>query len=112
MALANPSFSAKRMYETWPEERALAWVRAAPKHSKISFASKVTHTAYRDIPSSYIFCERDQILTPTLQKEYIQNIETISGNAVDVHKLDDNHVPNLTSPENLAEVIIKIAAAL
>lgn len=111
MRLANPTFSASRMYDAWPEERALAWARAAPKQSALSFASAVTYTAYKDIPSSYIFCEQDQILPPALQDQYIDNIKKATGRDVDIHKLNTNHVPNLTATEDVATIILKIAAA-
>lgn len=110
MSLANPAFSGSRMYDVWPEERALAWTKAAPKHSALSFASPVTHTAFKDIPSSYIFCEQDQIVPPALQTQYIENIHVVTGKDVDVHKLNTNHVPNLTATETLAELVLKIVA--
>lgn len=111
MRLANPSFSAQRMYDTWPEERALAWTRAAPKHSALSFASALTYAAYKHIPSSYIFCEQDEIISPAMQLEYIDNIRIATGREVDVKKLNTNHVPNLTATEELAKVILDIVAA-
>ncbi|KIW95637.1 uncharacterized protein Z519_04222 [Cladophialophora bantiana CBS 173.52] len=110
MRLANPALSGSRMYDVWPEERALAWARAAPKHSALSFASVVTYTAFKDIPSSYIFCEQDQVVPPALQAQYIENIKIVAGRDVDIHKLNSNHVPNLTVTETLAELILKIAA--
>jgi pimeloyl-ACP methyl ester carboxylesterase len=111
MRLADPTLSGSRMYDVWPEERAVAWAKAAPKQSALSFASPVTYTAFKEIPSSYIFCEQDQIVPPALQEQYIENIKVLTGREVDVHKLDLNHVPNLTSPETLAEIILRIAAA-
>jgi pimeloyl-ACP methyl ester carboxylesterase len=111
MRLADPALSASRMYDAWPEERALAWAKAAPKQSALSFASPVTYTAFKDIPSSYIFCEQDQVVPPALQEEYVKNIKIVAGGVVDLHRLDSNHVPNLTATEILAKVILKIAAA-
>lgn len=109
MQLANPAMSAARMYDTWPEERALAWTKAAPKQSALSFESVVTHTGYKHISSSYIFCERDQVVPASLQQEYVDNIEEATGQAVDVHRIDENHVPNLTAPELIVEIILKVA---
>ncbi|OQV01256.1 hypothetical protein CLAIMM_06644 [Cladophialophora immunda] len=111
MRLADPALSGTRMYDGWPEERAVAWARAAPKQSALSFASPVTYTAFKDIPSSYILCEQDQVVPPALQEEYIENIRIVAGRAADVHKLASNHVPNLTSTETLAKLILKIATA-
>jgi pimeloyl-ACP methyl ester carboxylesterase len=111
MRLASPAFSASRMYDGWPEERALAWASAAPRHSALSFASPLSYVAYKDMPSSYILTERDGIIPPAVQEMYIDNIKTLTGKPVDVHKLDTNHAPNLTAPEDLAKVIVEIAAA-
>ena len=108
MRLADPSFSAKRMYHTWPEERAIAWARAAPKHSALSFASPLTYAAYKNIPSSYILCELDEIIPPSKQDQYVNNIALATGTVVDVHRLKTNHVPNLTAPQEVAKVILEI----
>ena len=108
MRLANPSFSAKRMYDTWPEERAIAWARAAPKHSALSFASTLTYAAYKHIPSSYILCELDEIIPPLKQEQYLKNIELATGKVVDVHRLKTNHVPNLTATKEVAKVVLEI----
>ncbi len=112
MRLANPAFSASRMYDTWPEDRGVAWAKASPRHSALSFASPLTYAAYKDIPSSYIFCEQDGILPPVVQEHYINNIKIATGKEVDIHKLNTNHVPNLTATEDLAKVIVNIATAL
>ncbi|KAK5061084.1 hypothetical protein LTR84_007626 [Exophiala bonariae] len=111
MRLADPALSGTRMYDVWPEDRAVAWASAAPMQSALSFASPVTYTAFKDIPSSYIFCEQDKVVPPAMQEQYIETMKAVAGKAVDVHKLDSNHVPNLTSPQAVAEVILKIAAA-
>ena len=108
MRLANPSFSATRMYDTWPEERGTAWARAAPKHSALSFASPLTYAAYKDIPSSYILCEQDGIIPPSKQEQYLNNIKLATNRDVDVRRLNTNHVPNLTATEELAKMILEI----
>ena len=96
------------MYDTWPEERATAWARAAPKHSALSFASPLTYAAYKNIPSTYILCKRDGIIPISKQEKYINNIMLATGKGVDVRRLDTNHVPNLTDTEMLANIVLEI----
>lgn len=96
------------MYDTWPEDRAVAWAKAAPKQSELSFSSTISYTANKNIEASYIFCENDGIVPPAKQKEYMNNLKLVIGKDVDVRKLATNHVPNLTDPEKLAKVILDI----
>lgn len=60
---------------------------------------------WRDIPSTYILCERDKAVPPALQ-------EQMSGRAGEVWRLDAGHSPFLSMPADLAALLAKIASAI
>ncbi|EXJ54659.1 hypothetical protein A1O7_10000 [Cladophialophora yegresii CBS 114405] len=92
----------------YPFELALAFVRSMGRHSNASFQGKVTYEGWRDVNVSWILCERDLIIPPSVQRGYVDRIAEQSGREVDLHVLDAGHAPNVTAVEALAEVLVKI----
>lgn len=82
-----------------------------PHHSAISFHSPVTQASYKDIPSTYIFCERDLVIAPDVQQRFIETIKEVSGREVDVKRLDTGHCPNWSRPEELVGLLEEVALA-
>lgn len=78
-----------------------------PHHSAISFQGEVTHASYTELPVSYIFCERDLVISPETQQRFIETIEEVSGKAVHVQRLDAGHCPNWSRPGELVELIVR-----
>ncbi|OCT48128.1 hypothetical protein CLCR_04260 [Cladophialophora carrionii] len=102
---------AKATFPDYPLDLALGQVRAMGRHSNASFTSKVTYEGWRDVAVSWILCERDLIIPPAVQRGYIDRIGQESGREVDLHVLDAGHCPNVTAPEALAEVLVRIVQA-
>ena len=102
---------ARSAFPELPFERAFEIVKSMGRQSVLSFEGKVTYAGYRHVPVSWIFCENDAIISPTLQREYIQRIEEESGKRIDLHTLASGHSPNVTVPDKLAEILVKILAA-
>ncbi|EXJ69546.1 uncharacterized protein A1O5_07582 [Cladophialophora psammophila CBS 110553] len=99
---------------TFPDlelDKAVAVVKHMTRHSAVSFAGEITHAGYKHVPVSYIVCENDMIIPPEMQRGYIEKIQRESGRDVDVHTLNTGHAPNTTAPDQLANVIVRIAAA-
>lgn len=80
-----------------------------PHHSAVSFKTEVTAVSYRHIPSTYIFCERDLVISPEAQQRFIDTIEEVSGRKVDVRRLDAGHCPNFSKERELVEIIAQAA---
>lgn len=78
-------------------------------HSAISFQNEATQASYKDIPVTYIFCERDLIINPETQQRFIDTIEEVSGKKVDVKRIDAGHCPNWSRPEELVGLIVEAA---
>jgi len=102
---AGPTFS------DLPKEEGIEWCRKMPLHSVASFEGKLTYPGYKYIRSSWIFCEKDQILIPDFQRSCIELIEKESGKEVDVYNLAVPHCPNISAPMRLANVVVKAVAA-
>jgi hypothetical protein len=82
-----------------------------PLHSLASYEGKLTYPGYKYIRSSWILCEKDQVLSPDFQRSCIGLIEKESGRKVDVHNLAMPHCPNISAPLELANVVVKAVAA-
>ncbi|KAK4935872.1 hypothetical protein LTR10_023130 [Elasticomyces elasticus] len=106
-----PEESAQPTFSDLPKEEGIEWCRKMPLHSLASYEGKLTYPAYKYIRSSWIFCEKDQVLNPDLQRSFIEMIEKESGNKVDVHNLAMPHCPNISAPLQLANVVVKAVAA-
>lgn len=92
--------------------KAVEIVKTMPKHSALTFAGQLTYAGYKHIPASYIFCEKDLLVVPDVQRKYIERIKTATGKEVDVHNLSTGHAPNTSAPDQLAEVLVAIVAGI
>jgi hypothetical protein len=101
--------SAAIAFSDLPPEEGQAWVKSFVQHSAISFAGELTHAGYKDIPVSYLVCEKDLCVPQDIQREMIANIEKVSGRKVDVTSVETDHVPNATRPELVSEWILDVA---
>ncbi|KEF56797.1 uncharacterized protein A1O9_06987 [Exophiala aquamarina CBS 119918] len=92
-------------------DRAVDIVREMPRHSALSFAGELTYPGYKHIPSSYICCENDCLVSPEIQRKYIDRIREATGKEVDVHNLDTGHAPNISATEKLAQLLVDVVGA-
>jgi pimeloyl-ACP methyl ester carboxylesterase len=86
------------------EPRVAAWAqnRLLPT-TFAAFTEPLTAAAWRNIPSTYITCERDQALPLHAQEAMAQRAES-------VQRLSAGHSPMLSRPSELAEIINGVAA--
>jgi hypothetical protein len=87
---------------TEPARAAMARLRP---HSAQSWRDRQIGAAWRDIPSTYVLCERDKSLDPRLQ-------ETMSRRADDVRRLPTGHSPMLSMPAETAALLDELASAV
>lgn len=59
----------------------------------------ITYCGWRDVPSVYLVCENDQVLPPQLQFQ----LAGLAGSKVE--KCGAGHMPFLSMPEKVAEVV-------
>ena len=72
------------------------------------FSSKVTYAAWRDFPSSYLFCEGDQAIPVAAQRGMV---EAATKGKVEfrTESLDAGHSPFLSKPKETAEAVRRAA---
>jgi pimeloyl-ACP methyl ester carboxylesterase len=105
----DPAVMAPFLCNDLPYDQAYEKALQVPHHSAISFQNEVTQAAYKDIPVTYILCERDMVITPDTQQRFIDVVEEVSGKKVDVRKIDAGHCPNWSRPDELLELIVAAA---
>jgi pimeloyl-ACP methyl ester carboxylesterase len=93
-----------------PFEEARPYYDNWPRHSAQCFMDPLTYEGWRDVPVSYLLCEKDACLPADFQKTGIEMIEQGSGNKVDVTSLaESGHAPNVSRPKDVAEWIVGMA---
>ena len=71
-------------------------------HSDLAaFATPLQYAAWRDIPTTYVMCESDRCIAPYVQEGMIASTE----GKVKVARLPSGHMPMLSMPEKLADVL-------
>jgi pimeloyl-ACP methyl ester carboxylesterase len=97
--------SADRFYADVPAESARDALSRLRPHSTQSWLDGQVGAAWRDIPSTFLLCERDRALSPALQ-------EQMAARADEVRRLDTGHSPFLSAPGELAALLDEIASAV
>ena len=105
----DPVVMAPATFSDLSPDLALEWAQKLTSQSLASFSGELTYPAYRHIPTSFIFCERDLIISPDLQRATISFLEGERGGegSVDVVTLDTGHCPNASVPHETAAAIVK-----
>jgi pimeloyl-ACP methyl ester carboxylesterase len=87
---------------TAPEAARAATARLRPQ-AKATFEQPVRSVAWRDVPSTYVICDRDNAIPVPVQ-------EAMAARAGTVHRLDCDHSPFLNDPDAVAALIREAAA--
>lgn len=86
-----------------PEVSAAAAARIRP-HNKLTVTQPIRSVAWREIPTTYVVCERDQALPPPVQ-------EALAERAGAVLRLDTGHSPFLSRPDDLVAIVRDVMPA-
>lgn len=103
------SDTAALAFSDLPREEGEVWVKRFSRHSAVSFAGKLTHAGYKDIPVSYLLCEEDLTIPPQNQRDGIELIERESGKKVDVTRIKSGHCPVVSMPQKVVDWILDVA---
>ena len=82
---------------TWAESRLRPTSYAVVEES-------LTAAAWHDIPSTYVVCEHDQAIPPSVQEQMGQR-------ATDIRRLPSAHSPMLSVPDELAQLLTEVAGS-
>ena len=86
-----------------PEDAEWATARLRPMPTATLVAPLPDHVAWKHVPSTYVVCTDDQIISPQSQRAMAAQ----AGGSVD---LDSDHSPFLSCPAALADVLAGVAA--
>ena len=88
-----------------PEEQKVVWATHAPPAADL-FNQKVEGTAWKSKPSWYVVANKDRTVHPDLQRFVAKRMGAVTVNT------DSSHVPMLSQPAFVLDVIRKAAAAI
>ena len=85
-------------YNTCPPGVADAAAARLRPHTMAAFVQPVTSVAWRDVPATYVICDRDHAIPVPAQ-------EAMSARAGTTHRLDSDHSPFLSDPAGVADLL-------
>ncbi|HET6966039.1 MAG TPA: alpha/beta fold hydrolase [Acidimicrobiales bacterium] len=88
-----------------PDDAERATARLRPMPTAVLAAPPPDHVAWRHVPSTYIVCTDDQIISPAQQR-------VMAAQAGARVEMDSDHSPFLSCPAELAGVLAGIAAGV
>jgi len=74
-------------------------------HRKDVFSQELRSAAWRTVPSTYVVCERDNAIPPSLQ-------ELMAARAGTVSRIDSSHSPFLSRPDEVTAIIQETLSAV
>lgn len=74
-------------------------------HAYGSFASKVSWAAWKDIPSTYIYCEKDMAIPVVAQRGMVAKAKELGSKGWTEVSIDTDHTPFVGRPEETANAI-------
>jgi pimeloyl-ACP methyl ester carboxylesterase len=90
-------------YNTCPPEVADAAAARLRPHTLAAFVQPVKSVAWREVPSTYVICNRDHAIGVPAQ-------EAMAARAGTTHRLESDHSPFLNDPDAVAGLIRAVAA--
>ncbi|MEV0277397.1 alpha/beta hydrolase [Streptomyces sp. NPDC050610] len=91
------------LYQDVPDDMAERAIGELVEQSLRSFHEPITQAAWRTVPSTYVLCEHDQALQPSMQ-------EKMAERAGAVQRIATGHSPFLSAPAELAALLGRIAS--
>lgn len=103
MCTLEPGAAKRILFNDVTDEQAAPIVAALGPHRLSVFGEAPAHLGWREHPSTYVLATQDLVFSPALQRR-------MAANATRVVELDSGHIPLLSRPAELAEVIAAAAA--
>ena len=73
-----------------------------------TFFVPVTHEAWRDTPCVYIVPTEDRAIPPMIQHMWVDRLKSEKGVLMEVEEMKSDHVPFLSVPEEMLEILKKV----
>ncbi|KAK8199727.1 Alpha/beta hydrolase fold-1 [Phyllosticta capitalensis] len=82
------------------------WAAKIPHHCYRTFYSRVTHPAFKDVPSTYLICEADNAIPMQAQESML---EKVGQGRFEIERCAAGHSPFLSMPGLTSDVIRRAA---
>ncbi|TKA71137.1 hypothetical protein B0A55_08215 [Friedmanniomyces simplex] len=93
-------------YNDLPPESVQKYSAMIRPQAWIAYEGQTSYAAFVDIPSWYLYCEKDQALPPPAQRGIVQAAEA-AGASMKTTSFESSHSPFLSMPEATAEFIVR-----
>lgn len=103
----NPEGPEQVFYNDLPKEEQDAAVKKLVPQSYQVMHSPLTYCAWRDVPTSYLYCEQDQAIPIHIQKLMVEG--TAEGVNIQTSVVDAGHSPFMGKPKETADAIRRAA---
>lgn len=95
-------------YNDLSPEQAKKYSSMLQPQSWLAYQQKTTYAAYKDIPTWYVVCSKDQAIPPPVQEVFVKMMED-DGARVKTRTLNSSHSPFLSMPKETARCILEAA---
>lgn len=108
--LVTPPAAAYMPFHDLPDEYAQHWSALFKPHSLGAMWSKQTYAAWKDIPSTYVMCDQDRVVSVEKQEEMIKNARELQPKAFDVvERLASGYESILSKVDEMVKIVEKAA---
>lgn len=107
--LVTPITPENIFYNDLDEADVETMVGGLQTHSYQTFHSEVTYAAWKEVPSTYCYCTKDQAIPLDIQKMMVES--TAKGTGMVTTTLDAGHSPFVNFPQETADAIRRAAGA-
>lgn len=101
----------RRFYSDLTEGKQRHWSAKLVRHPTIAQfdpPAKKVDGAWRETPVSYLICDGDQALPPSVQEMMIERIEKAGGLTVTRYHCEAGHSPFLSMPDRVVEIVDRV----
>lgn len=102
-----PKTPHETFYNEMSEEEQVSAAKGLSLMSYKVLSSEVTFAAWKVVPSTYLFCERDQAIPVFLQRKMVE--EWAKGHEVRTEWLDTDHSPFYSKTEEMVKMVRRAA---
>ncbi|KAL4875875.1 alpha/beta-hydrolase [Aspergillus karnatakaensis] len=97
--IVTPTTPKEIFYNDMHDLDAARAIQTLRPHSYQTFFSKITFEAWRHVPSTYLYCLKDQAIPLSVQKMMVE--EVAKGVSIYTDVVDASHSPFYTAPDQL-----------
>ncbi|KAG8166624.1 hypothetical protein KVR01_002313 [Diaporthe batatas] len=105
----DPDTPEQIFYNDLSADEAKKSVDTLSHHSYRCLFTKLTYPAYKDIPTTYLLCEKDNAIPLAAQEKMVKNARAL-GVQIDTVTFDASHSPFLSMPNNVVAACKRAAS--